>query len=124
MTQYDLQRLISDAKDCDNLEQYIVEEGGALPAEFYRADGNAENALRLLRLVWQLSEDFSYKTIRRLSGKTQRAFSVEHDIPLRTIEQWETALRTPPHYVLELLAVDVINDVFADNWSYAGGQTD
>lgn len=46
-------------------------------------------------------------TIRELrteTGLTQRAFSWRYGIPLRTVEDWERGIRTPPDYLIRLLA--------------------
>ena len=39
------------------------------------------------------------KEARKAANLTQRQMSEAFDIPLRTIEDWETGKRTPPSYV-------------------------
>lgn len=43
------------------------------------------------------------KYLRIKAGLTQRAFSELLHIPLRTVENWETGVSTPPQYVVELI---------------------
>jgi putative transcriptional regulator len=42
--------------------------------------------------------------IREMSRLSRAAFSRQYKIPVRTLEDWEAGKRTPPEYVLELLA--------------------
>ena len=47
------------------------------------------------------------KTIRSLreqTGMNRREFSEYTGIPVRTLEDWEAARRTPPEYIPRLLA--------------------
>lgn len=44
------------------------------------------------------------KELRKASGLTQQAMSDALHISKRTIEDWETGRRTPPEYVVELIA--------------------
>ncbi len=43
------------------------------------------------------------KKIRKEAGMTQKAFSEFFGIPVRTLQDWEAGLRTPPDYVVRLL---------------------
>lgn len=43
------------------------------------------------------------KEIRSLSGLSQSKFGAKYNIPLRTIQDWEAEIRTPPKYINELL---------------------
>lgn len=43
------------------------------------------------------------KEARKAANLTQRQMSEAFDIPLRTIEDWETGKRTPPSYVEKLI---------------------
>lgn len=43
------------------------------------------------------------KEMRKLLGLSQAAFGKKYNIPVRTIEQWESGRRKAPIYVLELL---------------------
>lgn len=44
-----------------------------------------------------------FKRIRLYSGLTQKEFSRIFNIPLRTIENWESGKRNPPDYVFNLI---------------------
>ena len=43
------------------------------------------------------------KEARLAAGLTQKQMSEQFDIPLRTIESWESEVRTPPAYVERLI---------------------
>lgn len=102
-------RLRIDAEDCSSLEQYIAEEGGSLPEECYSADGSGDAPIKILTIIWELAHDFCASKVRAVSGMTQAEFVREYRIPRRTIEHWDADERTPPPYVLELLAADVVS---------------
>ena len=43
------------------------------------------------------------KEIREYTDLTQKEFSKETGIPLRTIEDWESGRRKPPKYIVHML---------------------
>lgn len=62
--------------------------------------------------VWAIHDDYSIATVRALSGLTQTEFAERYHIPARTVENWtqnSKARREISPYLLDLLAVDVIN---------------
>ncbi|MDD6984261.1 MAG: hypothetical protein PUJ47_03550 [Clostridia bacterium] len=105
----DFRRLRIAAEDCSSLEQYIAEEVGSLPEECYPADGSGDAPIKILTIIWELSHDFNFRKLRVISGLTQESFVREYRIPRRTIEHWDLDERTPPPYVLEMLAADVLS---------------
>nr|DAV26907.1 MAG TPA: putative transcriptional regulator [Caudoviricetes sp.] len=54
------------------------------------------------------------KEMRKLLGLSQAAFGRKYNIPVRTIEQWESGRRKAPIYVLELLERVVTEDSEAE----------
>lgn len=63
--------------------------------------------------VWTIHDDYSIATVRALSGLTQVEFAERYGISRRTIENWtghEQTRRNIQPYLLDLLAVDVINE--------------
>ena len=54
------------------------------------------------------------KEMRKLLGLSQAAFGKKYNIPVRTIEQWESGRRKAPIYVLELLERVVVEDSEAE----------
>lgn len=58
-----------------------------------------------------MSASEEIKTIRASTGLSQAAFAAKYEIPKRTLEAWEMGDRTPPPYVLRLLALAVNSDV-------------
>ena len=64
--------------------------------------------------VWTLLRDYSFAAVRSLSGLTQDDFSRRYGIPPTTVRAWtltrtSTNRRNIQPYLLDLLAVDVIN---------------
>lgn len=101
-------RLRIAAEECSSLDEYISEEGGSLPEECYPADGSGDAPIKILSIIWELSHDLNFRKLRAISGLTQESFVREYRIPRRTIEHWDVGERTPPPYVLELLAADML----------------
>ncbi len=54
-------------------------------------------------LLSNKSADYIIRTLRERSGMNRREFSEHTEIPVRTLEDWESSRRTPPRYVLRLL---------------------
>lgn len=50
------------------------------------------------------------KEMRKLLGLSQSAFGKRYNIPVRTIQDWESRRRKAPIYVLELLERVVVED--------------
>ena len=50
------------------------------------------------------------KEMRKLLGLSQSAFGKRYNIPVRTIQDWESGRRKAPIYVLELLERVVTED--------------
>ena len=115
MTRQEFYRLRINAAECRSFDEYVFEVGGSLPGEYYTEDGIADKAIAALQIIWDLRENYNFSSIRKASGLTQKGFSAEYGIPLRTIEDWCTGSRTPPPYLLDLLAADVITNLFAEN---------
>lgn len=64
--------------------------------------------------AWMILQDYSIATVRALSGLTQDEFAERYGIPLTTVQAWTLSpnsanRRNIQPYVLDLLAVDVIN---------------
>lgn len=53
--------------------------------------------------------------IRNILGISRAEFSRRYNIPLRTLENWESGDREPPKYVLELLERVVKEDSELEN---------
>lgn len=107
----DFHRLRIAAEECSSLDEFIAEEGGSLPEECYPADGSGDAPIKILTIIWELTHDFNFRKLRQISGLTQAKFAQEYGVPPRTLEKWDTGKRTPPPYVIELLAADVITEL-------------
>ena len=58
------------------------------------------------------------KEIRTLTGLSQTNFGKKYNIPVRTIQDWETEKRNPPAYVVELLEFRVRYDIEQEQIQY------
>lgn len=92
------------ASECENEEKYLKKKG----IEVYEEDNPTHVALAK---IWELSHDFNFRKLRQISGLTQAKFAQEYGEPPRTLEKWDTGERTPPPYVIELLAAEVITEL-------------
>lgn len=48
--------------------------------------------------------------MRNYIGVSRAEFSRRYNIPIRTLESWESEVRTPPEYVKQLLERAVLED--------------
>ncbi len=48
--------------------------------------------------------------IRKILGISRAEFGRRYHIPIRTLEDWDRGLKTPPVYVVELLERAVLED--------------
>lgn len=55
-------------------------------------------------------DNMTIKEMRELLGISRAEFSRRYDIPIRTLENWESGTRTPPKYVISLLEKDIIKE--------------
>ena len=46
----------------------------------------------------------SIKELRESTGMSRKDFSEHTGIPVRTLEDWEAGMRTPPEYIPRLIA--------------------
>lgn len=53
----------------------------------------------------------SIRDLRKLLGDTQNEFSERYNIPFRTIQNWESGVRKPPEYIIDLLKQRINGDL-------------
>ena len=51
------------------------------------------------------------RDMRKQLGDTQSEFAERYNIPFRTVQNWETGVRKPPEYILELLKARIKEDL-------------
>ncbi len=51
------------------------------------------------------------REMRIALGDTQSEFAARYNIPFRTIQNWETGMRTPPEYIVDLLKQRISADL-------------
>ena len=47
------------------------------------------------------------REMRNQLGDTQSEFAARYNIPFRTVQNWETGLRKPPEYIIDLLGARI-----------------
>lgn len=104
--QFHAQRL--NALDCTSLEQYAAECGGSMPEEYFADSVDIASAMRH---IWDLAHDFTFRCLKGIHGGSLRSIAQEYGIPLRTVEDWNAGVSSPPDYVLELIAADVLTNL-------------
>lgn len=55
------------------------------------------------------------REMRIMLGDTQTEFAKRYNVPFRSIQNWETGLRNPPEYIVELLEYRVKTDLINRN---------
>ena len=51
------------------------------------------------------------REMRNQLGDTQSEFAARYNIPFRTVQNWETGLRKPPEYIIDLLGARIREDL-------------
>lgn len=109
MTHLQLHALLLDAQDCTDLDTYIAECGGSVPAEYADDTGDPTAAVELLTALWQFRDGIRFRQLREYSGMYLAEFARCYDIPKRSVENWDADVTKPPSYLMELLLCDVLN---------------
>lgn len=115
MTHIQLHALLLDAQDCTDLDTYIAECGGNVPAEYISDTGDPAAAVELLTALWRFRDGIRFRQLREYSGMYLAEFARYYGIPIRTIENWDAGTREPPAYLLELLLADAMNSKKAED---------
>lgn len=106
MTYEDFRRLTTAATEFADLNDYIAEEGGSVPADIPDA-----HLIPLLGDIYLYAHNRTVSALRTITGLSRAAFAREYNIPTRTLENWESDsvnARTASPYVLDLLAYAVV----------------
>ena len=101
--QFHAQRL--NALDCTDFEQFVAECGSSMPEEYF---DECVDIVAAMQQIWDLAYDFTFRRLKCIHGKSLRSISQEYGIPLRSLEDWNSGKSSPPEYVLEFLAADVL----------------
>ena len=101
--QFHAQRI--NALDCTDFEQFVAECGGSMPEEYF-AEG--VDIVSAMQQIWDLAFNFTFRRLKCIHGGSLRSISQEYGIPLRSLEDWNSGKSSPPEYVLEFLAADVL----------------
>lgn len=103
--QFHAQRI--NALDCTDFEQFLSECARSMPEEYY-AEG--VDIVAAMQQIWDLAHDFTFRRLHSIFFSSLPTMAAEYDISIRTMEDWKSNRRTPPEYVLELLAADVLSN--------------
>lgn len=98
---------IQNAKEAENEEIFIGEEG-------YPADEplNAEDYIKAMHLIYAASNG-NFKEL--LSGRKIAPIARAYGIPYKSMQKWVSGERTPPEYLIRLVAFAIINDLERGN---------
>ncbi len=58
-----------------------------------------------------MENTINIRELRNRLGDTQSEFAKRYNIPFRTIQNWESGVRKPPEYILELLKYRIKDDL-------------
>jgi transcriptional regulator with XRE-family HTH domain len=61
--------------------------------------------------VIYMDATMNIRDMRKQLGDTQSEFAERYNIPFRTVQNWETGMRKPPEYILELLKARIKEDL-------------
>lgn len=114
MTKEKLHSLILDAQDCIDLEDFVSECGGSLPAAYYPEDGSPDKIISVLTDIWQFRDGLTFRKVLKISELTQAEISRRYDIPIRTIECWCGGSTHPKICLIELLTADIITNKYEE----------
>ncbi len=53
------------------------------------------------------------RKLRSITGLSQAKFAALFEIPLKTLQQWEQEVRTPPEYVVHMMREILLNKGFS-----------
>ncbi len=90
-------KLYGEALEYSDIDLYIAERGWQ---EWMDKVNNPSN---VLKLTYRLANQ-SCKDMRESAGYSRAALSRAYNIPIRTLEDWEKGVRTPPVYLITLIA--------------------
>lgn len=102
LTYTTMQRLRTDAELCDTEEKFILTLNGAFFSK------------KLLKDLWELSQDYAIPTAMALTNTTRIAMHRRYDIPVRTIEGWTSRKYKPKDYILTFIAADLLAEAYKD----------
>ena len=64
------------------------------------------------------------KELRKKTGLSQSKFSAKFGIPVRTLQQWEQGISSPPEYLIRMMAYIMLLEEKRDNKEkMTGGKT-
>ncbi len=94
--------LWADALDCADRDAYVSDWAlSSAWGDDPEADISADR-IEMLGKLWDAAH-LTIRDIRAYTGLSQAAFAVRYCIPCRTIENWESGVRSCPDYLRLLL---------------------
>ena len=108
MTDKLLNTLWAAALDCADRDAYVSDWAlssalGDAPAEDVPAEDVPADRVEELGHLWDAAH-LTIRDIRAHTGLSQAAFAARYCIPRRTVENWESGVRSCPDYLRLLLA--------------------
>lgn len=101
----DFYRLLTDVRECTDLDAYVAEVGGSVPMD------DVDSVIRILTTIWTMGRPgLSVKSIAQACEISARQIAIQYHLPTRTIENWAAGIRNPPEWQLPLIAYAVMSD--------------
>lgn len=97
-------RLLEQADDCETLDAFIADFGGAVGM------GDESAVVQLMTMIWAIRGGMTIKAIAQEAGTSVRRFGMTYGIPVRTLENWSSGVNRPSEWLLPLIAYAVIAD--------------
>jgi len=94
--------LYSEALEYDDFDLFVAERG------YQDWMDNYENVAEVLEAIYELAH-FTIKQTREKRNISQAAFGRIFTVPVRTLQNWDAGIRTPPTYIKLLLDYAVFN---------------
>lgn len=103
----DFLRLLNDASNFPDVEQFIAELGGSVPID------DADEVIRLLNIIWDMgSGGLTIDSIFQTCGRSMRNFAMTYHLPYNTVQNWHLGVTCPPAWQLPFLAYAAASDYF------------
>ena len=95
-------RLYGEAKSYTDVDMYIAERGFQGWMEPYTETEVGD----ILRTIFNIS-GMAFKELREAIGLSRIQFSRSYNIPIRSLENWDSGTREAPEYVLALVSYTI-----------------
>ena len=108
MTYKNYLALVNECKNYDSAEAILAEYGFPADCEF-----SADGLIKAFDIIFAVSRGDIAKIIEA-SGGNLSAFGRDHNIPLRSLNNWVGGTRKAPEYVIQMLGFAALSECEKD----------